>query len=862
MNPFAVIMIQIAISLVITAIAARLIKPDGVKKKGLDDFTFPTVSQDRAIPVVFGDVLVEGPNVTWFGDYKSKKIKEGGSLFSPDVVVGHTYFIGMELAISWGSLDEMTELWFGDDIAWQGSVTTDATEFTVDNKELFGGEGEGGGVHALCTFYKGTPEQSANDYMTSQLGEGYPHKGVAKIIWHGPRTEGKNGSGQIGESELIPPIKLRVGHYPNFLGTAYKKITAVKNSGEENQYTAVGANPAEVIYCLLIGRYANVQSTDPVVPILPTNLIDTASFTAAAQTLYNEKMGISFQWQRDTPVRDIIDDIVHHVDGYLSEDSQTGKIRFVLNRQDYDPNTVPVFDESNIVDFESYVRINPTAAVNRMSATFTDPYEAFKPRPITVEDLGNTFEQDMGAPGDIDLHMFHDVDVAIQRTTWELIQLSEGIISGAFKANRDAYSLNIGDPIKLSWEGFGVDGLLVRVVEKVTGSLEDRSITVKFVQDIYGIGTAIYGAPGNTAWQDIVNDPEDITIYEMFEQPRFFRLAYAAPDEHRLMLLAQFPTSDTSHYKASVQFGSAPYVLLSEERSETPSTTLVSDYKQEYGPSYDTVNGIRILGVPPEDMEGSVTAAQIQDDFRHWVLCNGELMAFTHHTVLGDGSYVLHNVYRGLLDTSPQDHKAGDRIWFLSEGISSIDIQFADTETGNIKTLTTAGKGILDAADAGAKSWTINNRDGKPYRPANVQINGAHYPIEITGALVITWAERNKDTATLTKWGDATETPEAGQVTNIRIYDALDSLIHTAAGLTGTSYTYSLAQELADAGFVQNTLRIEIESEIPGEVSHSLFTYTFNRAIGGGEGVSLELDLDTPANPSSADVGFNLDEPA
>lgn len=862
MNPLAVALVQIAISLVITAIAARMMSPDGVKKKGLDDFNFPTVSQDRAIPVIFGDVLIEGPNVTWFGDYKSKKIKEGGSLFTPDIVVGHKYYIGMELCLSWGTLDKLTEVWFGDDVAWTGEVDSDEEVFEVNEPELFGGEGEGGGVAAQCTFYKGTPEQAANEYLTDVVGDAYPHKGVAKLVWHGPSTEGYSRSGFVGESENIPAIKIRAEHYPNFLGTAHKKISTVVHSGEEDEYTAIGANPAEVVYCLLIGRYANVQSTEPVVPVIPDDLIDKPTFIAAAQTLYSEGMGISFQWQRDTPVRDIINDVMQHVEGYLSEDSQSGKLRFILNRQDYDPNTVPIFDENNIVDFTSYVRINPSAAVNRMSATFTNPAQAFKTIPITVEDLGNTFEQGMGAPGDIDLHMFHDPNVAILRATRELVQLSEGIISGTFRANRDAYILNIGDPVKLSWEGFGVDGLLVRIIEKTTGDLDDRTIEVKFIQDIFGIGTAIYGPPGNTTWKDIVNDPLDITIYEMFEQPRYFRLKYEAPDAHRLMLLAKFPTSDTSYYKASVQIGADPYGQLFEERSECESTTLVSPYLKEYGPAYDTANGIRVLGVPPEGMEGTATATQMQDEFKHWVFCNGELMAFGSSTALGDGSYVLNNVYRGLLDTTPVNHQSGDRLWYLYEGISTLAIQLADNDAVNVKTLTAAGKGILEESSAAAKSITISDRDGKPYRPAAVQINGAYYPAEITGELVVSWANRNKETLTLTKWGGASEALEVDQTTTLRIYDAASNLIRTVTDLVGTSYNYPLSLELADSGAIQTELTIQLEAERDGEISHTYFEYTFNRAEGSEAGQSLLLNLDEPATSSTSDTNFDLDEPA
>lgn len=53
--------------------------------KGLDDASIPTAEEGRAIPVVFGDVLIKSPNVVWYGDLKTEAIRKkaggGGGLF-------------------------------------------------------------------------------------------------------------------------------------------------------------------------------------------------------------------------------------------------------------------------------------------------------------------------------------------------------------------------------------------------------------------------------------------------------------------------------------------------------------------------------------------------------------------------------------------------------------------------------------------------------------------------------------------------------------------------------------------------------------------------------------------------------------
>jgi hypothetical protein len=44
----------------------------------LDDLGLPTAEEGRPIPVVFGTVLITGPNVVWAGDLRVDPIRESG----------------------------------------------------------------------------------------------------------------------------------------------------------------------------------------------------------------------------------------------------------------------------------------------------------------------------------------------------------------------------------------------------------------------------------------------------------------------------------------------------------------------------------------------------------------------------------------------------------------------------------------------------------------------------------------------------------------------------------------------------------------------------------------------------------------
>jgi hypothetical protein len=73
--------IQIVVSLALMAISYALSprpKLEPPKAAGLDDFDLPTAEEGRPIPVVFGTVLLRGPNVVWAGDLKVEPIRKKG----------------------------------------------------------------------------------------------------------------------------------------------------------------------------------------------------------------------------------------------------------------------------------------------------------------------------------------------------------------------------------------------------------------------------------------------------------------------------------------------------------------------------------------------------------------------------------------------------------------------------------------------------------------------------------------------------------------------------------------------------------------------------------------------------------------
>jgi hypothetical protein len=132
---------------------------------------------------------------------------------------------------------------------------------------------------------------------------------------------------------------------------------------------------------------------------------------------------------------------------------------------------------------------------------------------------------------------------------------------------------------------------------------------------------------------------------------------------------------------------------------------------------------------------------------------------------------------------------------------------------------------------------TLAKRFIRPYCPGNVRVNGLHYPTVITGEVSVSWATRNRQsqTAYLVLQTEGSITPEAGQTTTVRLFNENGVLVKTLAGLTGSSVTWSLAEEAADSGLsrINGRIRMEIEAERGGHVSWQKQVIEFDRACYG-----------------------------
>ena len=511
--------IIIIVTIAITAAAAGLSyalapKPDieDVEPSGLGDYNFPTNLESRYIPVVWGTTRIDGQNVVWYGDFSAKELDTGGK------VVAFEYSLGLDLALCWGPIDSISEITIDDGPILKAGETTGVhynpisrqhildpitgypqttsgdRYFTFLDRSFFGGGKRGGGINGSATFYYGTDNQSASNYISSvELRDGatvniggqpvstgllvprYPE--VCHLVWEG---------GNLGEAATLQQWRLTVHRYPTSLTAAYSKVAADPVSGQGD------ANPAHVIYEILTDTNWGLS--------IPPDLIDTASFIAVAEKCYTENNGFSMTVDSAKQAKTVIDNILTQINAMLVQNEE-GLFDLRLLRKtyrttdnavlDYDGNvvgteTIPVVTESSIIKMKSASRQSWDETFNVVQVKYNDRLDNFKETIATAHDLGNMAIQNgkrrvkqVSAPG---VRTPTAAAVVAQRN---LVSHAYPITSIDIEVSREFSGLRPSDIVEVNHPDFGLESFYMRILEVGLPKDTDGNVILKGIRDVF-----------------------------------------------------------------------------------------------------------------------------------------------------------------------------------------------------------------------------------------------------------------------------------------------------------------------------------------------------------------------------------------
>lgn len=457
---------------IVTTLASIALAPKPPKPKAaaLEDFELPVAEEGRPIPVVFGTVDITGANVLWYGDLRVKAIKKS-SIFG-STTVGYWYYLGIHFGLCHGPVNAVTRIAAGEKQCWSGEVTSNA-QITIDEPNLFGGDKREGGIRGRVDFEFGTDAQVANTYLDAKIDGVVPaHRGIFGAVLHGIDSR----SAYIGTSPYVKGFAFRT-----------KRTTAGWYTGSawyaaKCEITGGHMNPAHILYETMTNPEWGMG--------ISSSLMNSASWQAAADKLYTEGFGLSLIWNQQTTVEDFATQILNHIAGAVVFRLDTGQYELRLIRGDYDASTLPVYDESNVLSVEKYEMRGWGETVNEITVIYTDPTTK-KATSITAQDMANIAIQGRIAES-VNMPGIQSASLAASVAARELASRSTPMAVVQLKVNRNAWNANQGDLFKFTWPKYGFSNLVFRALKVQKGSLEDGSITIDALQDIYAFGGGAY----------------------------------------------------------------------------------------------------------------------------------------------------------------------------------------------------------------------------------------------------------------------------------------------------------------------------------------------------------------------------------
>jgi len=473
-----------------------------------DHFKNPEVREGTKFPIIAGTCWIENPVVGWFGDISTESVRVRLSHTGGQNVYVNRYSYGALLILAQGVCDGVLQIRVDKDVIWPSEgqyKVLSADGVTTDYillPELYGGlhehnaaiTGEGG-LWGTIRFRYGEITQLQDAYIVLQCGTGISaDRGLTSIVF----------LMQIGHSTQMRQWKYLL------------KRTDVLTTGEAQWYPLKAAirtyeiNPIHWLREIYTDTEWGLGTS--------TSLVNNANLEAAADTLYDEGFGICIKWEGDQSLEAHVKDVLRYINAVIYEDHLTGMLEIKLIRDDYVIGDLEVFDETDIINIESFSR----GTIHKIpDVTYLKYWDMYNNIPVTTANHDMALiamQAEMLVPNESEYTGIVNDDLAGRIAARDQHQLGVFAAQIKIKCKRTMAHLNPGDVFNLSYESRGIVSMAVRVLACHYGTLVDGAVSFDCIEDMFGMKDSLYGTPPSTGWDDFIDDPtytEEITKANM-----------------------------------------------------------------------------------------------------------------------------------------------------------------------------------------------------------------------------------------------------------------------------------------------------------------------------------------------------------
>lgn len=240
----------------------------------------------------------------------------------------------------------------------------------------------------------------------------------------------------------------------------------------------VEANPAKVLRDVLTGKFGKLG--------LPSSKIDGASFGAAKVRFQEEGNGYSRSIEGAPDTAEIVREIEEQCDCVVFEDSNDGLIKIKLVRDDYDPGALIGVTTENCESLQNFAAGGFESVVNKVRVVYEDRDDDYREHSATAHSQASA----TGSDGEVREALIRmpgvkTAKLAAEIAARELNARSRPIAKCRAIVDRTFRKVNPGDPIRVTWPEYGIDGRVFRVASVNRGELANGKIALDLIEDFY-----------------------------------------------------------------------------------------------------------------------------------------------------------------------------------------------------------------------------------------------------------------------------------------------------------------------------------------------------------------------------------------
>lgn len=321
--------------------------------------------------------------------------------------------------------------------------------------------------------------------------------------------DGEDGTSVVTDSSNYARVPSSVQNIVVDPNVPFEVVDSLAFDKTETQIRAM--NPAHIIYECLTNRIWGRG--------LSRSFVDEASFTAAAQTLFNEGLGMCIRWTRSEQVMAFIQHVLDTIAANLVCDRRTGKIRIILLRGDYVYDSLPLFDEeSGVLEIGEAKVASPADSVSEVVVNYRDPITDTdkKVRATNIAALqrsgGSINSQSRDYKG------VPTPTLAMRLAQRELRAASISLRRFTLTLDRRGWDIYPGSVIRIRSLSRRIPEIAVRVAKIEEGSLLDGRIKITAVQDVFSLPRTTITKLQDEGWTPAETKP-CVGVHEVFELP-------------------------------------------------------------------------------------------------------------------------------------------------------------------------------------------------------------------------------------------------------------------------------------------------------------------------------------------------------